>query len=83
MFAILLAVGIVQIYVDCKHPKFEKYKRTLHYYNRVSAQYPSAAARAAATGTYAPSQPAEYAQGTGVYAHLASDHAPNGAVMSV
>jgi hypothetical protein len=94
MFAILLAVGIVQIYVDCRYPKFEKYKRTLHYYNRASAQYPSAAAKAAAMSAYAPPQPgqSQYAPGTGMYAQFASDQysqvpaaatAPNGAVMSV
>lgn len=37
MFAILLVMGILQIYVDIRHPKFETYKRTLHYYNKASA----------------------------------------------
>lgn len=42
MFAVLLAMGIVQIYVDCRHPKFEKYKMVIHYYGRASAQFRSA-----------------------------------------
>jgi uncharacterized membrane protein len=37
MFAVLLAVGILQIYVDVRHPKFETYKRTMHFYNKASA----------------------------------------------
>jgi hypothetical protein len=39
MFAVLLAMGIVQIYVDCRHPKFEKYKMVINYFGRASAQF--------------------------------------------
>ena len=42
MFAILLFMGIVQIYVDCKHPKFEKYKQVVHYFGKATAEYRSA-----------------------------------------
>lgn len=42
MFAILLAMGIVQIYVDVKHPKFEKYKQVVHYFGKATAQFRSA-----------------------------------------
>ena len=44
MFAILLVMGIVQIYVDCRHPKFEKYKMIIHYFVKASAQFRGTAA---------------------------------------
>lgn len=37
MFAVLIIMGILQIYVDIRHPKFETYKRTMHFYNKASA----------------------------------------------
>ena len=37
MFAVLIVMGVLQIYVDIKHPKFETYKRTMHFYNKASA----------------------------------------------
>jgi COPI associated protein len=42
MFAILIVMGIIQIYVDIRHPKFETYKRTMHFYNKASATKSSA-----------------------------------------
>lgn len=41
MFAILIIMGIIQIYVDIRHPKFETYKRTMHFYNKASAKKPA------------------------------------------
>jgi hypothetical protein len=38
MFAVLIAMGVLQIYVDIRHPKFETYKRTMHFYNKASAK---------------------------------------------
>jgi Ca2+/Na+ antiporter len=31
MFALLVVMGIVQIYVNVKHPRFEEYMRSLHF----------------------------------------------------
>jgi uncharacterized membrane protein len=31
MFAFLVVMGFVQLYVNCKHPKFEEYMRSLHF----------------------------------------------------
>lgn len=39
MFAVLISVGVLQIYVDIRHPKFETYKRTMHFYNKASASH--------------------------------------------
>ena len=41
MFAILIVVCILQIYVDIRHPKYEKYLRTIHYHGQATAQLPS------------------------------------------
>ena len=37
MFGVLIAMAVLQVYVDIKHPKFETYKRTMHFYNKASA----------------------------------------------
>lgn len=54
MFAVLLTVGILQIYVDIRHPKFETYKRTMHFYNKASASKKSNAQISSVTNPMSP-----------------------------
>lgn len=37
MFGVIVLLGLVQIYVNCRHPLFEKYMRTLHFHNKAVA----------------------------------------------
>ena len=41
MFGFLLFIGIVQIGVNCRHPKFEQYMRITHYYMKEPVAQPT------------------------------------------